>query len=93
LAESCKLQFIDTLIKTNNNQQKAMQNSSHQCENALKSYELNSEQILPMQESIILVDDIVDSRWTMTVCGHILMENGFKKVIPFALADSSQKED
>jgi len=36
-----------------------------------------------------LVDDIVDSRWTLTVCGNLLGEHGCDSVIPFCLADSS----
>ena len=43
-------------------------------------------------ERVLLVDDVVDSRWTLTVCGFRLMENGCREVYPFALADSSQKE-
>ena len=38
------------------------------------------------------IDDIVDSRWTLTVCGYKLMEAGCEKVFPFALADSSHNE-
>ena len=41
---------------------------------------------------VLLVDDVVDSRWTLTVCGYRLMEAGCEEVYPFALADSSQKE-
>ena len=45
-----------------------------------------------MPERVLLVDDVVDPRWTLTVCGFRLMEKGCKEVYPFALADSSQKE-
>ena len=45
-----------------------------------------------MPQRVLLVDDVVDSRWTMTVCGYRLMEAGCAEVYPFALADSSQKE-
>jgi ATP-dependent DNA helicase RecQ len=67
-----------------------MKNSSHQCENALKSFCINKNANIPKRT--ILIDDIVDSRWTLTVCGDILMNSGCKKIIPFALADSSNKE-
>ena len=43
-------------------------------------------------KNVLLVDDVVDSRWTRTVCGYRLMEAGCEEVYPFALADSSQKE-
>ena len=38
---------------------------------------------------VLLVDDIVDSRWTMTVCGVLLRENGSGPVYPLALASSA----
>ena len=41
---------------------------------------------------LILVDDVVDSKWTLTVCGYLLMQSGCEQVVPFALADSSSKE-
>ena len=45
-----------------------------------------------LPKNILLVDDMVDSKWTFTVCGYRLMENGAEKVFPFALADSSRNE-
>ena len=44
-------------------------------------------------KGLLLMDDMVDSRWTLTVCGYRLMEAGAEKVYPFALADSSNRED
>ena len=35
---------------------------------------------------VLLIDDIVDSRWTMTVAGRILLRAGARAVLPFALA-------
>lgn len=35
---------------------------------------------------VLLVDDLVDSRWTMTVAGRLLRLAGAKEVLPFALA-------
>ncbi|MCL2320604.1 MAG: ATP-dependent DNA helicase RecG, partial [Oscillospiraceae bacterium] len=93
LAENCGIPFKPFLKKvpSKQRQQKDMENSSHQCENALSSFEIMSE--IKMPKSVILVDDIVDSRWTLTVCGYRLMENGCEAVYPFALADSSKKEE
>lgn len=68
-----------------------MENSSYQCANAFRSFFVREN--IKMPEKVLLVDDVVDSRWTMTVCGYRLMEAGCQKVYPFALADSSQKED
>lgn len=90
LALSCGLPFVDLLEKTPAEQQKKMENSAHQCANAVKSFSVIDGATIP--ERILLVDDVVDSRWTLTVCGFRLMEQGCKEVYPFALADSSQKE-
>lgn len=91
LADSCGLKFVKVLSKVDTEPQKFMQNTSYQCENALKSFYIEDNIEIP--KSTILVDDVVDSKWTLTVCGYRLMEKGCEKVFPFALADSSQKED
>ena len=91
LADSLRITFVDLLQKTPARQQKEMENSSHQCANAFTSFSAKEKAFYP--EKIILVDDVVDSKWTMTVCGYKLMEKGCVEVYPFALADSSQRED
>ncbi|HEY4270046.1 MAG TPA: recombinase RecQ, partial [Galbitalea sp.] len=35
---------------------------------------------------ILLVDDLADSRWTLTVCARLLRIAGAESVLPFALA-------
>ena len=35
---------------------------------------------------VLLVDDLVDSRWTMTVAGALVRTAGAPAVLPFALA-------
>ena len=90
LADSCRVPFVELLEKTPADQQKKMENSAHQCANAFRSFSVIQDVEVP--ERVLLVDDVVDSRWTLTVCGFRLMENGCKEVYPFALADSSQKE-
>ena len=91
LAESLKLNFVDALEKTEARQQKEMENSAYQCANAYSSFWVKEN--IKMPKNILLVDDVVDSRWTLTVCGCRLMEAGAEKVFPFALADSSNRED
>ena len=90
LAESCHVAFAELLEKRSAEPQKAMENSAHQCENAYQSFSVIEGAAVP--ERVILVDDVVDSRWTLTVCGYRLMESGCSEVYPFALADSSTKE-
>lgn len=91
LAASLKLEYTELLVKTEAVPQKRMENSAHQCENAYRSFHVAGSSVLP--KNILLVDDVVDSRWTLTVCGFRLMEAGAENVYPFALADSSNRED
>ena len=35
---------------------------------------------------VLLVDDVADSRWTLTVCAGLLREAGAPEVLPLALA-------
>ena len=90
LADRCNIPFVELLQKTHAEQQKNMENSSHQCANAFASFSVIEGTDMP--ERVLLVDDVVDSRWTLTVCGYRLMEQGCEAVFPYALADSSQKE-
>lgn len=39
-----------------------------------------------LQEPVLLIDDLVDSRWTMTAAGRLLLRAGAPAVLPFALA-------
>ncbi|MFI3163472.1 MAG: RecQ family ATP-dependent DNA helicase [Bacillota bacterium] len=90
LAQSLKLEFVSLIDKSEAKVQKEMENSSFQCYNAQKSFSVKNVENFP--EKIILVDDVIDSKWTLTVCGYKLMEKGVQCVFPFALADSSSKE-
>ncbi|WP_223694146.1 RecQ family ATP-dependent DNA helicase [Leifsonia poae] len=44
------------------------------------------ELAIPASQPVLLVDDLVDSRWTITVAGRILREAGASAVLPFAAA-------
>lgn len=90
LTDHLGLRFVNLLRKSPAPPQKQMENSSFQCANALHSFSVAEG--CPMPERVLLIDDVVDSGWTMTVCGFRLMEAGCKEVYPFALADSSNKE-
>jgi ATP-dependent DNA helicase RecQ len=64
-------------------EQKTMQNSSMQARNVLGT--LAVEAGLP-SGPVLLVDDIIDSGWTLAMAGYLLRENGSGPVIPFTLA-------
>lgn len=88
IADMCNVTFVQLLQKADTKQQKYMENSSYQCENAYKSFTLIPRSAIP--ERVLLVDDIVDSGWTLAVCGYRLMEGGCVEVYPFALANSAK---
>lgn len=91
LAAKLGIPCICLLKKSPARQQKELENSSFQCENALRSFSLNENASVPKR--IILVDDMIDSGWTLTVCGDILSKAGAECVYPFALATTSKKDD
>ncbi|HRA07635.1 MAG TPA: recombinase RecQ, partial [Propionicimonas sp.] len=45
-----------------------------------------SEQLPTLAGPVLLVDDLVDSRWTLTVAARLLRSAGAASVLPFALA-------
>ncbi len=67
--------------------QKELNNSYRQWENVEASFEA----IQFCSGNTLLVDDMVDSRWTLTVCGYKLLKMGNGSVYPFALANSAGK--
>ena len=69
-------------------EQKGMENSTMQARNVQGTLGLNGD--VP-SSPVLLVDDIVDSRWTMTIAGFILQENGSGIVYPFSLARAQSR--
>ena len=87
LATGLGLPFRSALVKTYDRpEQKAMANSVQQARNIEGSLAVEQSQMLPGQ--VILVDDMVDSRWTFTFAAWLLRTNGSGEVWPFALADT-----
>ena len=90
LAARLKLPFLDAVHKVKNNQpQKAQQNRFHQCRNLDGVFGI--ENYIP-SEPVLLVDDIIDSGWTLTVIAALLQQAGSGVVYPVALASSSVKD-
>ena len=67
LAKALGLEFVDLLCKNGRRQQKEMENSEHQCRNALDSFSVSFDVKIP--EKVLLVDDVVDSKWTFPLVG------------------------
>lgn len=71
-------------------EQKRLLNSPQQEYNIRST--LKIENIDINDKIILLVDDMVDSRWTFTVIASELLKKGAKKVIPFALVRTGRGE-
>jgi ATP-dependent DNA helicase RecQ len=85
LAAALGLAFHTVIDKTDNRpEQKTMANSTQQARNIDGSLAI-CVQPLPA-ESVLLVDDMVDSHWTLTVAAWLLRSHGSGEVFPLALA-------
>jgi ATP-dependent DNA helicase RecQ len=87
LAAALNLPFSRVLQKKGTRpEQKTMENSDRQARNVIRSLAVDKGAILP--GPVLLVDDVVDSRWTFTVAAWELRRRGCGPVWPIALADA-----
>jgi ATP-dependent DNA helicase RecQ len=85
LATALELPFVEAVRKVNENApQRDSFNSAQQLRNVWGAFEVVGE--VP-EGPVLLVDDTVDSRWTLTVIAAALREAGSGPVVPFALAE------
>ena len=91
LAAALGLPYREALVKVRDTeQQKLMENSHQQARNALGAFEAIPAEV--ESGPVLLVDDMVDSRWSVTVCGIALRESGAGPVYPLALAETASSE-
>ncbi len=90
LATELGLPFRSVVGKSRETQpQKNMENRYHQCHNLDGAFTVNPS--LGMDGPVLLVDDMVDSAWTMTLATALLRQAGTPAVFPFALATTIAK--
>jgi ATP-dependent DNA helicase RecQ len=86
LARRLGIPFIEAIDKVRNNEpQKLQLNRYHQCRNLDGVFKVRCK-VPPA--AVFLVDDIVDSGWTMAVLSALLRQAGSDKVFPVALAST-----
>ena len=91
LAVALNLPFHPVLEKTDDRPaQKQMENSSQQARNVDGSLRIQGN--VPAGP-VLLVDDMVDSRWTMTVAAYLLLSNRSGPVHPLALASTANADE
>jgi ATP-dependent DNA helicase RecQ len=89
LARTLDLPFVPTLRRTDERpEQKTMANSVQQARNVDGALELAVRRC--PEGAVLLVDDMVDSRWTITVSTWLLRGVGSGLVFPLALALSGR---
>jgi ATP-dependent DNA helicase RecQ len=87
LAQRLGLPCVDAVEKVlDNPPQKLQQNRFHQCHNLDGAFAVVAD--VP-SGPVLLVDDVVDSGWTMTVLAALLRRGGSGPVWPLALAATS----
>lgn len=89
LAARLGLPFNDCIVKVRPARpQKEMHDSTQQLRNVLGAFEIRG----PVPDGpVLLVDDVVDSRWTLTLLAAMLRSHGSGPVQPLALAKASPK--
>ncbi len=91
LAASLNVPFYLVLGKTDDRpQQKAMENSTQQARNVDGSLAIMVRSI--PEGPVLLVDDMVDSRWTLTIATWLLRSHGCSMVFPLALSYAGHDE-
>ena len=91
LAARLGLPYVDVLtVRPDGRPQKDMQNSVQQLANA--HAKLGIAPAGAPEGPVLLVDDIVDSGWTLTFAGWLLRSHGSGPVYPFALAAASARD-
>jgi len=63
-----------------------MNNSFHQCRNQDGVFEIHGQ--VP-QSPVLLIDDVIDSGWTLTIIAALLRQAGSGAVFPLALATTA----
>jgi ATP-dependent DNA helicase RecQ len=91
LAARLGLPFVECIQKVRDTEpQKTRANSFQQVQNIAGAFVVDGAMVKP--EPVLLIDDMVDSRWTFTVLTVRLRQAGSGPVYPFALADSSSED-
>jgi len=91
LVRRLELPFVECIQKVRDTEpQKTRANNFQQVQNIAGAFVVDGAMVRP--EPVLLIDDMVDSRWTFAVLTVCLRKAGSGPVYPFALADSSSED-
>lgn len=86
LAKRLNIPFVEAITKVRETEpQKAQENSYHQARNLDGAFEISEI----MDGPVLLIDDAVDSKWTLTIASMLLRMKGTDKVFPVALTSTT----
>lgn len=86
VARALGLPFTGALVQTRETPpQKSRENSEQQSANVQGAFAVSGA--LP-PGPVLLVDDVVDSRWTLAECTRVLRQAGVEAVVPVVLAQA-----
>ena len=87
LAEAVGLPYVAALSVVKETEEQAkLENSRQQWLNVQGAFAVERGALLP--GAVLLIDDAVDSRWTISKAGALLRQTGTSAVVPFVLAAS-----
>jgi ATP-dependent DNA helicase RecQ len=90
VAAALGLPFRAVVTKTRDNEpQKAQQNTFHRCKNLDGVFTIDEP--IP-RDPVLLIDDVVDSGWTLAIISALLLRAGSGSVFPLALASTSTSD-
>ncbi|WP_163931373.1 RecQ family ATP-dependent DNA helicase [Paraferrimonas sp. SM1919] len=70
--------------------QKSMENRFYQAKNLDGAFGIHTGRVY--SNPVWLIDDAIDSGWTFTVAGALLMQHGVSKVVPIALTTTAKNQ-
>jgi ATP-dependent DNA helicase RecQ len=91
IADRLGLTYSDCIVKVHEHEpQKLMQNSFHQARNLDGVFDIIKEKVY--NDPVLLIDDMIDSKWTLTVLAALLKQAGSSVVWPFTLAMTTKSK-
>ena len=88
LAKALGVECKDTVVISQIREpQKTMENDFHRCKNLDGAFTIDVSQ--GYTNPVWLIDDAVDSRWTLTIVGALLRREGATKVYPMTLTSTA----
>lgn len=88
VANKLNIPFIAVIIKIQETApQKEQENSYYQCKNLDGVFEINKN--VKLNEPVLLIDDAIDSGWTLTIASALLRRAGSGVVYPATLTSTA----